>query len=162
MTAEAENLTFEGTGPDQIDISGCTILVVDDNPQNLELIEAYLDGIGCSVRTATDGAQALESIRQHRPDMVLLDVMMPRLSGFEVCRSVKGDPALRDTIILMVTALHEVADLERAVEVGCDDFLSKPVNKVELLTRVRGLLRVRVLKRALAEYMRGSAGREGR
>lgn len=154
MSTDAESLAFEGTESHDIDISECTILVVDDHPQNRELLEAYLDGVGCKLLSASDGAEALASIRHHRPDMVLLDVMMPKLSGFEVCRSVKGDPALRDTIILMVTALHEVADLERAVEVGCDDFLSKPVNKIELLTRVRGLLKVRVLKRALAAYMK--------
>ncbi len=156
MSNDAESLAFEATASNDIDITGCTILIADDNPQNVELLEAYLESLGCRLMTALDGASALDALRQHRPDMILLDVMMPKLSGFEVCRAVKGDHQFRDTVVLMVTALHEVADLERAVECGCDDFLSKPVNKVELVTRVRGLLKVRVLKRTLAEYMRRS------
>ncbi|MDA0803676.1 MAG: response regulator [Planctomycetota bacterium] len=156
MTPESESLSLEGVESREIDITGCLILVVDDNQQNLELLEAYLEPLGCRLLASTDGALALDAVRQHRPDMVLLDVMMPRLSGFEVCKAIKGDPQFRDIVVLMVTALHEVSDLERAAECGCDDFLSKPVNKVELLTRVRSLLRVRVLKRALADYMRRS------
>ncbi|MDA1008188.1 MAG: response regulator [Planctomycetota bacterium] len=156
MTASEYELT---TADDvEVDISGCSILVVDDNAQNLELVEAYLESLPCKVTAATDGAMAIERIRALQPDLVLLDVMMPKMSGFEVCRLVKGEPTLRSTVIIMVTALHEVADLERAVECGCDDFISKPVNKVELITRVRGLLKVRVLKRTLAEYMRTRGG----
>jgi DNA-binding response OmpR family regulator len=83
--------------------------------------------------------------------------MMPRMSGFEVCQKIKSNPALRDTVVIMVTALHEVGDFERAVECGCDDFLTKPVNKLELVTRVRSLLRVRALKRMLEELKRGQA-----
>ena len=85
--------------------------------------------------------------------MVLLDVMMPRMSGFELCQKIKASPATRDIVVIMVTALHEVGDLERAVECGTDDFLTKPVNKLELLTRVRSLLRVRLLKRRLDQVM---------
>jgi DNA-binding response OmpR family regulator len=80
---------------------------------------------------------------------MLLDVMMPRMSGFEVCQKIKANPALRDLVIIMVTALNEVPDYERAVESGTDDFLSKPVNKLELLTRVKSLLRVRLLRKKL-------------
>ncbi len=123
-----------------------TVLVVDDNAQNLELLVAYLDGIRCGVQTAADGLEALEKVRQSPPDLILLDVMMPRMSGFEVCRKLKSDPATRDIPIIMVTALNELGDIERGVESGTDDFITKPVNRMELTTRVRSLLRVRHLK----------------
>ncbi len=135
----------------QIDIRGSKILVVDDNPQNLELVQAYLETMPVTVATAADGMAAIAEVERFRPDLVLLDVMMPKMSGFEVCQKIKGNPALRDTVIIMVTALHEVGDFERAVECGCDDFLTKPVNKLELVTRVKSLLRVRTLKRMLEE-----------
>ena len=135
----------------QIDIRGSRILVVDDNPQNLELVQAYLETMPVTVATAADGLAAIAEVERFRPDLVLLDVMMPKMSGFEVCQKIKGNPALRDTVIIMVTALHEVGDFERAVECGCDDFLTKPVNKLELVTRVKSLLRVRTLKRMLEE-----------
>ena len=105
---------------------------------------------------AKDGERALELARREKPDLVLLDVMMPRMSGFEVCQKLKSNPDTRDIVVIMVTALHEVADYERAVESGTDDFLSKPVNKLELLTRVRSLLRVALLRRRLDEL--GSSG----
>jgi two-component system alkaline phosphatase synthesis response regulator PhoP len=135
-----------------------SILVVDDNEQNLELLQAYLEELGCPIRTAIDGAEALESIAKEPPDIVLLDVMMPRISGFQACAKIKANPKTRDIPVIMVTALNEVGDVERAVDSGADDFLTKPVNKLELLTRVRSLLRVRQLKRqldsALAEVRR--------
>ncbi len=130
------------------------VLIVDDNQQNLELIQAYLESLPCRLEVATDGAEAMASIAREQPDLVLLDVMMPRMSGFEVCQKLKGNPTTRDIVIIMVTALHEVSDMERAVECGCDDFVSKPVNKVELLARVKGLLALRLLKKRLADYMR--------
>jgi CheY-like chemotaxis protein len=131
-----------------------TILVVDDNAQNLELLVAYLDDLDCEVRTAVDGVDCLEQVQQSVPDLILLDVMMPRMSGFEVCRKLKSDPNTRDVPIVMVTALNELGDIERGVESGTDDFITKPVNRLELSTRVKSLLRVRHLKgeldRALA------------
>lgn len=137
------------------DLAQAKILLVDDNQQNLELMLAYLETLPCKLSTARDGVEAIESIQRERPDLVLLDVMMPKMSGFEVCRKVKSDPATRDMVVIMVTALHEVGDHERAVESGTDDFLTKPVNKLELLTRVRSLLRVALLKRKLAELLSG-------
>lgn len=125
------------------------VLVVDDNEQNLELLQAYLDELGGDVRTARDGIEAIESVGKSPPDIVLLDIMMPRMSGYQVCEKLKKNPATRDIPIIMVTALNEVGDVERAVDSGADDFLTKPVNKLELLTRVRSLLRVRQLKREL-------------
>ena len=142
-------------GAGQVDIRGCKVLVVDDNPQNTELVQAYLESLPVEIATAVDGVDAMAQAERFKPDLILLDVMMPRMSGFEVCQKVKQNPDLRDTVVIMVTALHEVGDFERAVECGCDDFLTKPVNKLELLTRVRSLLRVALLKRKLAELLQG-------
>src|SRR5947209_7182934 len=126
-----------------------TVLVVDDNPQNVELLMAFLESLPVKLVTAIDGVDALEKVKQHNPDLILLDVMMPRMSGFQVCKRLKGDAATKDIQILMVTALNELGDIEQASECGTDDFVSKPVNKVELQTRVKSLLRVRHLKSEL-------------
>lgn len=125
------------------------ILVVDDNEQNLELLVAYLEALGCPVVTAVDGVDALEKVAAEKPDLILLDIMMPRMSGFEVCRKIKSDPTTRDTPVIMVTALNELTDIERGVESGTDDFITKPVNRLELTTRVKSLLRVKHLKSEL-------------
>lgn len=116
------------------------VLIADDNPQILELLEAYLEPLGVTICTAKDGQAALDMLDSEQPDLVLLDVMMPKRSGFEVCRELKSDPRYNATPVIMVTALNEVGDLERAKESGADDFLVKPVNKLELLQRVRTLL----------------------
>lgn len=141
-----------------LDVSNCNVLLVDDNPQNLELLLAYMEDLGCELRSAVDGVEALDEVAKRRPDLILLDVMMPRMSGFQACSRIKRDTGTADIPIVMVTALNEVADVERAVESGADDFITKPVNKVELLTRVRSLLRVsllqRQLKRTIAELRR--------
>ncbi len=130
-------------------ITQSTILIVDDNPQNVELLQAFLESLPVKLVTAVDGVEALAAVSEHNPDLILLDVMMPRMSGFQVCQKLKSDPKTRDIQILMVTALHELGDIERANECGTDDFISKPVNKVELQTRVKSLLRVRHLKNEL-------------
>ncbi len=120
------------------------ILIVDDNLQNLELLEAYLEEMeNITTFSATNGEECLRMIAANPPDLILLDVMMPRMSGFEVCKKLKNDPVTRDIPIIMVTALHEMGDIERGVEVGTNDFITKPVNRVDLLTRVKTLLRVR-------------------
>lgn len=126
-----------------------TVLIVDDNPQNVELLQAFLEELPVRIFTATDGIDALDKVAQHNPDLVLLDVMMPKMSGFQVCRKLKSDETTRDIQVLMVTALNELGDIEQASECGTDDFVSKPVNKFELLTRVKSLLRVRHLKSEL-------------
>jgi CheY-like chemotaxis protein len=123
-----------------------TVLIVDDNPQNVELLQAFLESLPVKIVTAADGVAALEKVAQHNPDLILLDIMMPRMSGFQVCRRVKTDPKTKDIQVLMVTALNELGDIEQATECGTDDFVSKPVNKFELITRVKSLLRVRHLK----------------
>jgi CheY-like chemotaxis protein len=119
------------------------ILIADDNVQNLELLDAYLAELNCSVTTAADGAETLARALEAPPDLIVLDVMMPRLSGFEVCQRLRADPRTAGIPVLMVTALHDKADIDRGVEVGADDFLSKPILKDELLRRVRALLAVR-------------------
>ncbi len=135
-------------------IAGATVLIVDDHEQNLELLQAYLEEIGCRIAVARDGLQAVEAVETNPPDLVLLDVMMPRLSGYQVCEKIKSDPDTREIPVIMVTALGEISDVERAVDVGADDFLTKPVHQLELITRVKSLLRVRLLKQQLAEALR--------
>ncbi len=125
------------------------ILIVDDHEDNVELLRARLEARGYDVDAAMDGQEALDRVRAGPPDLILLDVMMPRMSGFQVCRRLKGDPKTKDIQVLMVTALNELGDIEQATECGTDDFVSKPVNKFELLTRVKSLLRVRHLKSEL-------------
>lgn len=131
------------------ELSSSLLLLVDDNEQNLELLLAYLEELPCRVLTARDGIEALETVQSARPNLVLLDVMMPRMSGFQVCARLKQSPATRDIPVVMVTALNEVGDVERAVDSGADDFLTKPVNRLELLTRVRSLVRLSMLQRQL-------------
>ena len=119
------------------------VLIADDNPTNVELLEAYLCDTQCEIAVAVDGRDTLDKVAQFHPDLILLDIMMPKLSGFEVCKKLKDDPQTRKIMVLMVTALNEPGDVERAVAAGCDDFLSKPVNKLELLKRVENMLQLR-------------------
>ncbi len=123
------------------------ILIADDNEPNVELLEAYLagaavDGVAIETEIAVDGQDTLDKVAAFKPHLILLDIMMPKLSGFEVCQRLKSDPATSGVMILMVTALNELGDIERAVDAGTDDFLSKPVNKVELLKRVENMLKI--------------------
>lgn len=133
------------------------VLVVDDNQQNRELLQAYLEDVDCRAVPARDGLEALKIVAKAPPDLILLDVMMPKMSGFEVCRRIKNDPKNSGIPIIMVTALNEFGDIERGIDSGTDDFLSKPVNKLELLTRVKTLLKLKhltdKLERTLA-YLR--------
>jgi putative two-component system response regulator len=117
-----------------------TILVVDDEPANRELMEALLEPQGYTVITAEDGEGALEAFARHQPDLLLLDVMMPRLDGIEVCRRLKNNPDTRLTPVVLVTALSAVDDRVRGLEAGADDFLGKPIERLELMARVRALL----------------------
>ena len=121
------------------------VLVVDDNQQNRELLQAYLEDVDCRAIPAVDGLEALEILAKDPPDLILLDVMMPKMSGFEVCRRIKNDPKTSEIPVIMVTALNEFGDIERGIDSGTDDFLSKPVNKLELLTRVKTMLKLKHL-----------------
>ena len=121
------------------------VLVVDDNQENLELLQAYLEDMDCQTVPASDGLQAMEIVADSAPDLILLDVMMPKMSGFEVCKRIKNDPKTSDIPIIMVTALNEFGDIEHGIDSGTDDFISKPVNKLELLTRVKTMLKLKHL-----------------
>lgn len=125
------------------------ILIADDTPQAAELLEVYLSDADYDLRIASDGEQTLQVVAEWKPDLILLDIMMPRISGFEVCKRLRANPGTHDVGVLMITALDQPSDIERAVEAGTDDFLSKPINKTELLHRVRSLLRARQHKRDL-------------
>lgn len=116
------------------------ILIADDNQPNAELLEAHLDGSGFDTRLAVNGEDTLKVAAEWLPDVVLLDVMMPKLSGFEVCKRLRADEKTKTVGVLMVTALDQPTDVEKAVDVGTDDFITKPINKTELLHRVRALL----------------------
>jgi two-component system alkaline phosphatase synthesis response regulator PhoP len=119
------------------------ILIADDNAANRELLEALLAKIDCDIEIALDGQDTLNQVERFHPDLILLDIMMPKLSGFEVCRKLKSDPKTSKIMILMVTALSELGDIERAVDAGTDDFLSKPVNSFEFQKRVRNMLKLK-------------------
>ena len=149
MTQQDNPTTAPGASTSETFLPQSTVLIVDDNPQNIELLQAFLESLPVKIVSAVDGVDALEKVAQHNPDLILLDVMMPKMSGFQVCRKLKGDQKTRDIQILMVTALNELGDIEQASECGTDDFVSKPVNKLELLTRVKSLLRVRHMKSEL-------------
>jgi two-component system, OmpR family, alkaline phosphatase synthesis response regulator PhoP len=119
------------------------ILIADDNAANRELLEAYLVNIDCELEYAHDGADTMEKVHAFQPDLVLLDVMMPKMNGFEVCRAIKSNPTTANTLVLMVTALNERGDIERGVAAGTDDFLNKPVERLELGKRVENLLKLK-------------------
>jgi two-component system alkaline phosphatase synthesis response regulator PhoP len=134
------------------------ILIADDNPQNAELLEAHLEGSGYETRIAANGEETLTAAREWQPDVLLLDVMMPKMSGFEVCKRLRADAATKGIGVIVISALDQVTDVERAVEVGTEDFLTKPINKTELLLRVRALLDARTrpteVERGLAYFRR--------
>jgi CheY-like chemotaxis protein len=119
------------------------ILIADDNEANRELLEAYLVDLDCVTETAEDGQQTMDKAVSFDPDLILLDVMMPKLSGFEVCEKIKSDDKLKKIMVLMVTALNELGDIERAVDSGTNDFLTKPVKRVELVKRVENMLELK-------------------
>lgn len=122
------------------------ILIADDLQQNRELLEAYLIDDGHEILMAADGRETLDVAVHRQPDLILLDIMMPKLSGYEVCQRLRQDERTKDIPVLVITALKEMGDIEKAVAAGADDFLTKPVHRIELQTRVRSLVRVRHLK----------------
>ena len=134
------------------------ILVVDDIPANVKLLEAKLTSEYYDVITAEDGFKALEQIKEHKPDMVLLDVMMPGIDGFEVCRRIKQDIDISHIPVVMVTALSDVSDRVKGLEAGADDFITKPINDTALFARVKSLVRIKVLLDELR--LRDKTGKE--
>src|SRR5450759_652315 len=128
------------------------ILVVDDTPQNIELLEAYLLPQGYEIVQAASGEEALGKLSGNQIDLILLDVMMPGMDGFEVTRRVRQDDSHRLLPIVLVTALRETEDRVKGIEAGCDDFISKPVDKMELLARVRSLLKVKAYNDLMSSY----------
>src|SRR5579863_8242884 len=129
------------------------ILIADDNPQGLELLEAYLSGTDYAVETAVDGDETLRKIQAFGPDLILLDIMMPKISGFEVCKRLKANPATQNIVVLMITALDQPHDIDKAVEAGTNDFLTKPINKAELLLRIHAALKSRQYKAQLDQAL---------
>ncbi len=129
------------------------ILLVDDIAINLELQKAYLQGSGYDVILAMDGEEALRKVYEEKPDLILLDIMMPKKNGYEVCRLLKNDPETRFIPVIMVTALKDIEDKIKGIEAGADDFISKPFNKTELMARVRSLLRIKSLHDELENKM---------
>jgi signal transduction histidine kinase len=123
---------------------GATVLVVDDEPHNLEVLQGFLHLEGFNVLTAEDGEAALLSLPNGRPDLVLLDVRMPGLDGFEVCRRIKDNPATAFVPVVIVTALHGTQERVRGAAAGADEFLTKPFDHTELITRVKALLRIKL------------------
>ncbi|OGP09460.1 MAG: hypothetical protein A2048_07735 [Deltaproteobacteria bacterium GWA2_45_12] len=121
------------------------VLVVDDNPTNVELISVQLKPFNYAITKCYGGEDALECVKKDPPDIILLDLMMPRMSGYEVCRLLKSNPETQFIPIIIVTALKEIDDKIKAIELGSDDFLMKPYNKLELISRVKSLIRVKQL-----------------
>lgn len=121
------------------------VLIVDDNKVNVELIKAQLKPFNYVIQVAYDGEEALEKINSNPPDIVLLDLMMPKISGYEVCRWVKQNKATQFIPVIIITALQELDDKIKAIELGAEDFLVKPFNKLELCTRIKSLLHMKSL-----------------
>jgi putative two-component system response regulator len=123
------------------------ILVVDDITQNNELLEAYLVPQGYEIIKAVSGEEALQKLADNKIDLILLDVMMPGMDGFEVTRRIRQDPKTKLMPVILVTALKETEDRIKGIQAGCDDYISKPFNKMELLARVQSLLKSKSLQR---------------
>jgi len=130
------------------------ILVVDDTPVNVRLLSDLLTARHYVVATAASGPEALEKIDRETPDLVLLDVMMPGMSGYDVCRKLRENPDTSLLPVVMVTALDPAQERVKGLEAGADDFLTKPINQLELLARVRSLLRIKQLHDELAALNR--------
>src|SRR2546422_8001172 len=130
------------------------ILVVDDTAVNVKLLADLLGVKGYAVVTAASGKDALEKVEAEKPDLVLLDVMMPGMTGYEVCRKLRQNPATAMLPVVMVTALDPAQERVKGIEAGADDFLTKPIHQAELLARVRPLLRIKELWDQLGELNR--------
>lgn len=125
---------------DEVSVAGATILVVDDAPPNVKLLRLILKDAGYRVLEASSGPEALETLRRDRPDAMVLDVRMPGMTGYEVCREIRRDPEFAALPVIMVTALSLPEERIRGIEAGATDFISKPFNKKELLARIQASL----------------------
>jgi len=156
LTWAAAGVSFRGN-PEKKEASGAMassqakILVVDDTEANIKLLRALLKGAGYDVVTAACGTEALAVAASENPDLILLDIMMPDLTGYEVCQRLRSEAGTRQTPIVFLTALHEMEDHMKGMNVGGDDVLTKPINKLELLTRVKSLVRLRGLTAEVQE-----------
>src|SRR5262249_18248448 len=128
------------------------ILVVDDNAANVDILRARLTAHGYEIVTAADGEQALEAVRTHLPDLILLDVMMPKLDGIEVCRRLRADSSLPFIPIVLVTAKADAKDVVAALDAGGDEYLTKPVDHTALVARVKSMLRIKALHDTIQEW----------
>ena len=140
--------------PETISPEETKILIVDDEASNRDIFTQFLKLEGFQVYSAVDGEDGLQKIEEIHPDLVLLDILMPRVDGYEVCRRIKDNPETLFLPVVMITALHGSEEKIKGVEVGADDFLSKPFNNLELVTRVKSLLKVKSLYDALEHYNR--------
>ena len=127
------------------------ILVVDDSPANVEILQMRLQAQGYEIKTAADGEEALAAVREHRPDLILLDVMMPKLDGIEVCRRLRADPAVPFMPIILVTAKSDTKDVVAGLDAGGDEYLTKPVDQAALVGRVKSMLRIKALQDTVRE-----------
>lgn len=134
------------------------ILIVDDQPRNVEFLEKFLFSRGYETVKASSGKEALEKVAGNRIDLILLDVMMPGMSGFEVLEKLRADRRTRFIPVVMITGLTETGDRIKAIEAGCDDFISKPFDTCELLARVKSLVRIKAYQDKIKKYERNLAG----
>ncbi len=134
-----------------LDSMPAKVLIVDDSQENIDLISYFLKPLKYTIIVAMDGETALEKAASEKPDIILLDIMLPKLNGFEVCERIKKDPETQFIPVVMITALKELKDKIHSLEVGADDFISKPFENVELITRVKSLLRIKRYQDELAE-----------
>src|SRR6267378_1379653 len=127
------------------------ILVVDDSPANVEILQMRLQAQGYEIKTAADGEEALTAVREHQPDLILLDVMMPKLDGIEVCRRLRADPGVPFVPIILVTAKSDTKDVVAGLDAGGDEYLTKPVDQAALVGRVKSMLRIKALQDTVQE-----------
>jgi CheY-like chemotaxis protein len=116
------------------------ILVADDNENIREALTYLLEDEGYQLWLAKDGAEAITKVREFRPDILFLDIMMPEINGYDVCRTIKSDPILKNTYVIMLTAKGQVAEQERGKEVGADEYIVKPFSPMEILTKIKNIL----------------------
>jgi diguanylate cyclase (GGDEF)-like protein len=137
-----------------LDNNNAKILIVDDIPVNIQLLQTHLSTMGYEIVIAGNGEEALHQVENRKPDLILLDVMMPKMDGFQVCRILKNNEKTFHIPIILVTALNEIEDKIKGIEAGADDFITKPFNKLELLARVKSLLRIKSLHDQLQDKIK--------